>query len=141
MRLVAVVLGSEDDKRFNDVSALMTYGFRHYDTVKLFDANESLRDVEIVAGKSESVPVGATEDIILTLTKDQRESIRYEVEVGTRILAPISASDQAGTLRVLDGDNNVLAETDLIYLDDVEELGFFQRLIAIIWNWIKSLFG
>ena len=141
MRLVAVVLGSEDDKRFNDVSALMTYGFRHYDTVKLFDANESLRDVEIVAGKSESVPVGATEDIILTLTKDQRESIRYEVEVGTRILAPISASDQAGTLRVLDGDNNVLAETDLIYLEDVEELGFFQRLIAIIWNWIKSLFG
>ena len=141
MRLVAVVLGSEDDKRFNDVSALMTYGFRHYDTVKLFDANESLRDVEIVAGKSESVSVGATEDIILTLTKDQRESIRYEVEVGTRILAPISASDQAGTLRVLDGDNNVLAETDLIYLEDVEELGFFQRLIAIIWNWIKSLFG
>ena len=119
----------------------MTYGFRHYDTVKLFDANESLRDVEIVAGKSESVSVGATEDIILTLTKDQRESIRYEVEVGTRILAPISASDQAGTLRVLDGDNNVLAETDLIYLEDVEELGFFQRLIAIIWNWIISLFG
>ena len=141
MRLVAVVLGSEDDKRFNDVSALMTYGFRHYDTVKLFDANESLRDVEIVAGKSESVSVGATDDIILTLTKDQRESIRYEVEVGTRILAPISASDQAGTLRVLDGDNNVLAETDLIYLEDVEELGFFQRLIAIIWNWIISLFG
>ena len=141
MRLVAVVLGSEDDKRFNDVSALMTYGFRHYDTVKLFDANESLRDVEIVAGKSESVSVGATDDIILTLTKDQRESIRYEVEVGTRILAPISATDQAGTLRVLDGDNNVLAETDLIYLEDVEELGFFQRLIAIIWNWIKSLFG
>ena len=30
---------------------------------------------------------------------------------------------------------------DLIYLEDVEELGFFQRLIAIIWNWIKSLFG
>lgn len=56
-------------------------------------------------------------------------------------MAPISASDQAGTLRVLDGDNNVLAETDLIYLEDVEELGFFQRLIAIIWNWIKSLFG
>ena len=79
MRLVAVVLGSEDDKRFNDVSALMTYGFRHYDTVKLFDANESLRDVEIVAGKSESVSVGATEDIILTLTKDQRESIRLSL--------------------------------------------------------------
>ena len=141
MRLVAVVLGSEDDKRFNDVSALMTYGFRHYETVKLFDANESIREVEIVAGKSESVSVGTTEDIILTLTKEQRDSIRYEVEVGTRILAPILASDQAGKLKVLDGENNVLAETDLIYLEDVEELGFFQRLIAIIWNWIKSLFG
>ena len=36
MRLVAVILGSEDDKRFNDVSALMDYGFRHFTTEKLF---------------------------------------------------------------------------------------------------------
>ena len=50
----------------------MTYGFRHYDTVKLFDANESLRDVEIVAGKSESVSVGATEDIILHYKRSKR---------------------------------------------------------------------
>ena len=49
--------------------------------------------------------------------------------------------DKAGTVKVLDGDNNIIFQSDLIYLDSVEELGFFQRLIAIIWNWIKSLFN
>ena len=49
--------------------------------------------------------------------------------------------DKAGTVRVFDGDNNIVYESDLIYLESVEELGFFRRLIAIIWNWIKSLFN
>ena len=31
--------------------------------------------------------------------------------------------------------------TDLVFIDSVEELGFFQRLFAILWNWIKSLFN
>ena len=49
--------------------------------------------------------------------------------------------DKAGAVKVFDGDNNIIYESDLIYLESVEELGFFQRLIAIIWNWIKSLFN
>ena len=49
--------------------------------------------------------------------------------------------DKAGTIKVLDSDNNVIYESDLIYLESVEEKGFFLRLIAIIWNWIKSLFS
>ena len=49
--------------------------------------------------------------------------------------------EKAGTLKVIDDQNNVIAESDLVYLDSVEELGFFQRLFAILWNWIKSLFN
>ena len=141
MRLVAVVLGSEDDKRFNDVSLLMTYGFRYFTTEKLFSKEEPIQDVKVVAGKSETVKVGTKDDIILTLQKDLRDNIRYEVSVGSQRLAPIEAMTTAGTLKVLDSENNVLVETEIVFLESVEELGFFQRLLAIIWNWIQSLFN
>ena len=141
MRLVAAVLGSEDDKRFNDVSLLMTYGFRYFITEKLFSKEEPIQDVKVVAGKSETVKVGTKDDIVLTLQKDLRDNIRYEVSVGSQTLAPIEAMTTAGTLKVLDSENNVLVETEIVFLESVEELGFFQRLLAIIWNWIQSLFN
>ena len=141
MRLVAVVLGSENDKRFNDVSALMDYGYRYFITEKLFSEAEAIKDLQVVAGVSDSVSIGLKEDIILTLQKNKRDSLSFEVSAGSQILAPINALDKAGTLKVIDDENNVIIETDLVYLDSVEELGFFQRLIAILWNWIKSLFN
>ena len=141
MRLVAVVLGSEDDKRFNDVSALMDYGFRYFTTEKLFSESEPIKDLRVVAGVSDFVSIGLKEDIILTLQKDKRDNLSFEVSAGSQILAPINALDKAGTLKVFDDENNVIIETDLVYLDSVEELGFFERLIAILWNWIKSLFS
>ena len=141
MRLVAVVLGSENDKRFNDVSALMDYGYRYFITEKLFSEAEAIKDLQVVAGVSDSVSIGLKEDIILTLQKNKRDNLSFEVSAGSQILAPINALDKAGTLKVIDDENNVIVETDLVYLDSVEELGFFQRLIAILWNWIKSLFN
>jgi D-alanyl-D-alanine carboxypeptidase (penicillin-binding protein 5/6) len=141
MRLVAVVLGSENDKRFNDVSALMDYGFRYFLTEKLFSESEPIKDLRVVAGVSDFVSIGLKEDIILTLQKNKRDNLSFEVSAGSQVLAPINAYDKAGTLKVIDEENNVIVETDLIYLDSVEELGFFQRLIAILWNWIKSLFS
>ena len=141
MRLVAVVLGSENDKRFNDVSALMDYGFRYFVTEKLFSESEPLKDLRVVAGVSDFVSIGLKEDIIVTLQKNKRDNLSFEVSAGSQILAPINAFDKAGTLKVIDDENNVIVETDLVYLDSVEELGFFQRLIAILWNWIKSLFS
>ena len=141
MRLVAVVLGSGNDKRFNDVSALMTYGFRYFKTEKLFSKNDPLKSIQVIAGKRDNVNIGISEDVVLTLQKDQRESLRYEISTESQILAPINSMDKAGTIKVLDGDNNIIFQTDLVYLESVEELGFFQRLIAIIWNWIKSLFN
>tara|TARA_B100001778_G_scaffold331155_1_gene335069 strand:+ start:59 stop:1201 length:1143 start_codon:yes stop_codon:yes gene_type:complete len=141
MRLVAVVLGSSDDKRFNDVSNLMVYGFRYFKTEKLFEKNDPLKSVQVIAGKKDNVNIGISEDVVLTLQRDQRDSLRYEVTADTTVLAPVNEMDKAGTVKVFDGDNNIIYQSDLIYLESVEELGFFQRIIAIIWNWIKSLFN
>ncbi len=140
MRLVAVVLGSEDEKRFNDVSALMSYGFKYFVTEKKVAKNTSLKEMKVVAGVSDVVNLGIDEDIILTLQKDQKDSLSYEIAAPTEVLAPVTKGEIAGTLRVMDEEGKIVEEKALLYLESVEELGFFQRIIAILWNWIKSLF-
>ena len=119
----------------------MDYGFRHFTTEKLFSKLETYKELKVIAGVKENVPVGLTEDIILTLQKNKRDDLSFELSLSSQVLAPINAMEKAGTLKVIDDQNNVIAESDLVYLDSVEELGFFQRLFAILWNWIKSLFN
>jgi len=141
MRLVAVVLGSEDDKRFNDVSALMNYGFNYYTTEKKVTKETSLKELKVVAGTADFVNLGTNDDIILTLPKDEKDSLSYEIVASSEVLAPVNQGDIAGKLRVLNEAGELIEEKDLVYLESVEELGFFQRILAIIWNWIKSLFS
>lgn len=141
MRLVAVVLGSEDDKRFNDVSALMNYGFNYFTTEKKVTKETSLEELKVVAGKVDFVNLGINEDIILTLPKDKKDSLSYEIVASSEVLAPVNQGEIAGKLRVLNEAGEVIEERDLVYLESVEQLGLFQRILAILWNWIKSLFS
>ena len=141
MRLVAVVLGSEDEKRFNDVSALMSYGFKYFQTEKKVAKETSLKELKVVAGTADFVNLGIKDDIILTLPKDEKDSLSYEIVASSEVLAPVNQGDIAGKLRVLNEAGELIEEKDLVYLESVAELGFFQRILAIIWNWIKSLFS
>ena len=83
--------------------------------------------------------MGASNDVVLTLPKDIE--LEYSLTLPDQVLAPILKGDIVGSVKAVDSEGNVLAEEDLIYLSSVEELGFFERLFEIIWNWILSLFS
>ena len=65
----------------------------------------------------------------------------YEIVASSEVLAPVNQGEIAGKLRVLNEAGEVIEERDLVYLESVEQLGLFQRILAILWNWIKSLFS
>ncbi len=139
MRLIAVVLGSENDKRFNDVTLLMNYGFKYFSKEKRIIKDQPLKSLKVVAGVEDEVLVGPSNDVVLTLPKDIE--LEYSLTLPDQVLAPILKGDIVGSVKAVDSEGNVLAEEDLIYLSSVEELGFFERLFEIIWNWILSLFS
>lgn len=139
MRLIAVVLGSENDKRFNDVTLLMNYGFKYFSKEKRIVKDEPLGSIKVIAGVEDEVFVGANDDVILTLPKDIE--LEYSLILPDQVLAPVIAGDIVGSVKAVDAEGNILAEEDLIYLSSIDELGFFERLFEIIWNWILSLFS
>ncbi len=139
MRLIAVVLGSENDKRFNDVTLLMNYGFKYFSKEKRIVKDKPLSSIKVIAGVEDEVFVGANDDVILTLPKDIE--LEYSLVLPDQVLAPVIAGDIVGSVKAVDAEGNILAEEDLIYLSSIDELGFFERLFEIIWNWILSLFS
>ena len=122
MRLVAVVLGSEDNKRFNDVASLINYGFRYFVTERKVRSNESLKKLKVVGGVDDEVSLGVVEDVVITLQKDQQGSLRYEIEAPKSILAPVFAGDVAGKIKAYDDENNLVIEQELVYLESVESV-------------------
>ena len=86
------------------------------------------------------LPILEREDIVNGFPK-ALNSIFSNTLLPDQVLAPVIAGDIVGSVKAVDAEGNILAEEDLIYLSSIDELGFFERLFEIIWNWILSLFS
>ena len=138
MRLIAVVLGSGIDKRFADVRALVGYGYQYFKTREIVTPGDAIGSLTVIAGKKENVSVGVEKSVVMTLKKNSE--LEFQILAQEKIVAPLTSGTTAGVLKIIDQDGNIINESELIYLEDVESLGFFEYWLAIIWDWIKSLF-
>ena len=136
MRLVAVVMGADSEEaRARQAQQLLNYGFRYYETERLYEAGEKVLDAEVWSGAGDSVDLGLEDDLYVTIPTGGRERMESTVEVDSILRAPLQAGEVYGELQLtLEGET--LAERDLVALHDVEEGGFFKR----IWDAIKLFF-
>lgn len=129
MRLVSVVLGTASEEARADASqALLNYGFRFFETHKLYDADAKLVDARIWKGASETVPLGIREALYLTLPRGRYDDLQANVQRDPRILAPVAAGERKGSL-VINLDGNTLTEVPLVALESVDEGSFWQRTV------------
>ena len=76
MRLVSVVMGSRSaEARANDSQALLNYGFRFFETHKLYSGGEEIVAARVWKGAAETVALGVTEDFYLTIPKGRYDSL------------------------------------------------------------------
>ncbi|MCF7982433.1 MAG: D-alanyl-D-alanine carboxypeptidase [Pseudomonadales bacterium] len=136
MRLISVVMGaSSEEARAEESQKLLTYGFRYYETHKLYSANEMLNQPRVWGGVVDSVKLGVANDLYVTIPRGQKEALAASLDVDTVIEAPISSADQFGVVKVKLGEQT-LTQTPLIALESVKEGGFFKR----IWDQIVLFF-
>ena len=55
---------------------LLNFGFRFFDTVRLYEANQSISQFRIWQGETEQVKVGFAKDFVLSLPKGQAEKLK-----------------------------------------------------------------
>ncbi|TXS96589.1 D-alanyl-D-alanine carboxypeptidase [Parahaliea maris] len=141
MRLVSVVMGTASpNARKNETRGLLNYGFRFYETAKLFSAGEELEAPRIWKGAADYVSVGLLDEALATLPRGRQDQISTAVELQEPLLAPLERGDQVGTVRLtLEGET--VFEAPVVALQSVEEGGFFSRLWDMVLMWFASLFS
>jgi D-alanyl-D-alanine carboxypeptidase (penicillin-binding protein 5/6) len=160
MRLIAVVMGAKSvEARAQENQKLLQFGFRYYETLKLYSAGEKLNEVRIWGGEQDTLSMGIAEDIFVTIPQGKRNALKAELEFDEVIRAPIDTGEIVGVLhlsmddkpiwlkepRQQDGDadsvgGEVLAPK-LVALDAVAEAGMIARLWDSLMLFIYQLIG
>jgi len=137
MRLISVVMGTRSEAaRAAESQKLLTYGFRFFQTHKLYGTGEKLTDSRVWAGKVDSVDIGIQQDILLTIPRGAETQLKASMLIDEVIKAPLSAGQELGSLEVRLNDE-LLVQQPLVALNSVEQAGFFAR----IWDAIKLFFS
>ncbi len=135
-RLIASVMGtSSSAARAQEVQKMLNYGFRYYETERLFRAGQELMAADVWGGVADQVSVGMAEDVYVTIPRGSRDKLESTVDLDSVIKAPIKMGQELGQVRVmLDGETVV--EQPVLALTEVEKGGLFKRL----WDSIKLFF-
>jgi len=132
MRLISVVLGTKSKKaRERESHKLLTFGFRFYETHKLYAANEPLSHVRIWKGQSKELPLGLTDDLFVTIPKGQYKNLDASMSINAEIIAPVGQGNTYGTVNITLGRKNY-AVRKLIALTDIPTGSLFQTIIDTI---------
>ncbi|SHF46002.1 D-alanyl-D-alanine carboxypeptidase (penicillin-binding protein 5/6) [Modicisalibacter ilicicola DSM 19980] len=139
-RLIAVVMGTgSDEARAQETQKLLSYGFRFFETFKLYDAGAVLNEPRIWGGAKDTLRLGVSEDVYLTAPQGKREEMTARLDIQETIKAPIDAGQRVGTLKVLLQDD-VVKEQPLIALESIEEGGIFKRIWDTVLLFVTGLF-
>ncbi len=135
-RFIAVVMGTSSvTARAQEVQKMLNYGFRYYQTERLFSAGQELMQARVWGGENDQLSVGILKGVHVTIPRGSRDSLKSVIELDTVIKAPVSVGDELGRVKVtLDGETFV--DQPVLALSDVPEGGFFKR----IWDAIKLFF-
>lgn len=139
MRLISVVMGtSSEEARAQETQKLLSYGFRYYETLKLYDQGAVLNTPRIWGGAENELRVGVDRDVVMTLPRARNQELTARLDIGQDLSAPITLGDRVGTLEVRLGDE-VVGEQALVALESIEEGGLFKRLFDQVRRFFSNL--
>lgn len=128
MRLISVVMGTNSpNARSNESQSLLNFGFRFFETHRLYEAKTPLSEVHVKKGATPKLQVGVAEDVYVTAPRKHFAELKAETQIDKSLVAPVNKGDTVGTLVVTLGSETVLTKP-IVAMDNVAEGGFFQRL-------------
>lgn len=141
MRLISVVMGTaSEESRAIETQKLMTYGFRYFETHKLYDANQVLTNVPVWSGKGSAVDLGIKNEVFVTIPRGQAQSMEATVDVDEIIYAPLADGQIMGVVNVT-LDEDTVFQGNIVAMQEIERGGILKRFIDWLTLLISSVFG
>jgi D-alanyl-D-alanine carboxypeptidase (penicillin-binding protein 5/6) len=136
-RLLSVLLGAPSEQaRASESLKLLNWGYQFYDSVKLYDKGQTVKQIQVWKGAEPAVDVGFAEALMLAVPKGESDKLSAQLVSQRPLMAPIAQGQQVGMLRVtLQG--NLLGEYPLVALKPVATAGIFGRAWDTLRLWMK----
>ena len=128
MRLISVVMGTASaNARANESQSLINYGFRFFETHRLYEGGKALTEAKVRKGETSKLQVGLAEDVYVTAPRKHFSELKAETQLDKAIVAPLNKGDAVGNLVVtLEGET--IASKPLVAMDAIAQGGLFRRL-------------
>lgn len=138
MRLINVIMGTESEKaRADETQKLINYGFRFFETHKLYNAGDERVRPEVWKGKNDDISLGLAQDLFITIPKGSYNQLDANADIPGLLTAPIQQGAQLGTLNItLNGES--FMQKPLVALEAAEQAGWWSRSMDGIGLWFKS---
>jgi len=128
MRLITVVMGTNSERaRADESQKLLNYGFRFYETHRLYGADEQIKKIRIWQGEQESLALGVDKELYITVPRGQYKKLDASMMINQAVIAPMKVGTPLGHIEIKLGDK-LIAQPELVALHSVEEGGLFQKL-------------
>ncbi|AFL75675.1 D-alanyl-D-alanine carboxypeptidase family protein [Thiocystis violascens] len=139
MRLISVVMGSATPKARAEASlALLNYGFRFYESHRLYPANQPIESIRVWYGDLENLPVGPATDVFATIPRGVYDKLGARLEKTSDFIAPIALGAQVGDI-IVTLDEAEIARVPLVALQEVAEGNLWRKFVDSILKLVDSL--
>jgi D-alanyl-D-alanine carboxypeptidase (penicillin-binding protein 5/6) len=128
MRLISVVMGAKSaNARANENQNLLNYGFRFFESHRLYEAQKTLSDARVWKGNEQTLALGVFEDMYVTIPRRHNNDLKAEINVDKKIIAPIKIGQKLGSITVKI-KNDIIVEKELVALTAIEQGNIARRL-------------
>jgi D-alanyl-D-alanine carboxypeptidase (penicillin-binding protein 5/6) len=129
MRLISVVMGTDsEEERAIETQKLLGYGFRFFENLRLYDAGQTVQQVRVWKGENETLPVGVTESLSLTVPRGEAGGTEARLVLHGTIEAPVSKNQEVGVIEVTNG-GEIVRSVPAVALAGVAEAGFLGQMM------------
>ena len=131
-RLIAVGSGfNSKSSRSKQSARLLTYGLTNFDTIEIFNENNSFYDLEVWLGKKNTLKTHFKTNIYKTIQKARLRHLKVTLDYEGPIQAPIIKDQKVGEVKIYYKDD-LIQTLDLLASENIEEVNKFTKLIRSI---------
>ena len=116
MQLIAVVLNC--GPMFEESTALMDYGFQHFQHVTLVEKGQAVEELPVVKGQQDDVALIAEQEYRVPLTEEEIGQITTNIVIPDELEAPVDKGQWVGTYQIF-LDHQPLEEIPIVTAEAV----------------------
>ncbi|MDX3904785.1 MAG: D-alanyl-D-alanine carboxypeptidase family protein [Pigmentiphaga sp.] len=138
-RLISVVVGTASDRaRTEESRTLLEWGFRNFETVRVYKGNEAVAIEPVWKGARSTVPVGFTRDIYVSVPAGAR--VERVLRPATPLVAPLAVNAPAGEVQVR-VNGQAVRRMPLVTLQPVSPASWAGRTWDGLRLWLRAVAG